>query len=128
MNSLHLTLDKVVFAFGLTVLAAGGEGQDMPVTPAEQYQALLKERQNAPDDLSKAKTGEERRQVQARLGKLPLRFLALAEANPKDSIALEALIQAVSWVNSTAFRPAARTAREIGPWPSSCAITFAATS
>src|SRR5262249_12992054 len=33
----------------------------------------------------------------------PLRFLELAEGNPKDPVAVEALIQAVVMVNSTAF-------------------------
>ena len=111
MISLLVTLGRVVFVLGLPVAAAGGEGQDTPATPAEQYQALLKERQNAPDDLSKAKTDEERKQVQARLEKLPLRFLALAEASPKDPIALEALIQTVSWVNSTAFPAGGKDSR-----------------
>ena len=87
----------------MSVALAVGEPQDKPATPAEKYGALLKERQDAPDDLSKAVTAEERRRVQARLGKLPLRFLELAEANPNDPVALEALIQTVSWVNSTAF-------------------------
>lgn len=53
--------------------------------------------------MANAKAGEERKQVEARLRTLPLRFLTLAETNPNDPIALEALVQTVSWVNSTAF-------------------------
>jgi len=66
----------------MSVALAEVEGQDKPATPAEKYQALLKERQDA---------------------KLPLKFLELAEENPKDPVALEALIQTVSIVNGTAF-------------------------
>src|SRR5262249_22550144 len=67
------------------------------------YQALLKELQKAPDDLAKAGSDEERRTARARVQKLPLRFLELAEKNPKDPVALEALIQTVVIVNGTAF-------------------------
>ncbi len=87
----------------LAMVAADDKGQGKPATPAEQYQALLKERQSVFDDLSKASTDEERKKVLARLQKLPLSFLELAEANPKGPIALESLIQTVSWVNGTAF-------------------------
>jgi hypothetical protein len=92
-----------LLVLGMSVALAKDERQASPATPAEQYQALLKERHNVPEDLSKARTDEERNKVQARLANLPHRFLALAEANPKDPVALEALIQTVSWVNSTAF-------------------------
>ena len=92
-----------VLVFCMSVVAAEDERQARPAAPREKYQALLKERQDGPEDLSKAKTAEERKEVQARLGKLPLRFLELAEANPKDPVALEALIQTVSIVNGTAF-------------------------
>jgi hypothetical protein len=68
---------------GLSVALAEGERQVKPATPAEQYQSLLKERQDQPETLSSAKTAEERKEVVARLGTLPLRFLELAEKNPK---------------------------------------------
>jgi len=83
--------------------AADDDPQGRPRTPAEQYQALLKERQDLPGDLSKATTDEERKQVMARLGKLPLRFLELAEQHPKDPVAVEALIQTVALANGSAF-------------------------
>lgn len=89
----------------LSVALADDERQ---ATPAEKYNALLKERQDAPEDLSNATTGEDRRKVQARLATLPLRFLELAEQNPKDPVALEALIQTVSWANSSAFPEGAK--------------------
>jgi hypothetical protein len=94
-------------AFILVLCTSAALAQDAPktkpATPAEKYHALLKERQEGPDELSKAATEEARKQIQARLAKLPLRFLEQAEANPKDPVALEALIQTVSFVNGTAF-------------------------
>jgi hypothetical protein len=83
--------------------AADDDGQTEPATPAEQYQSLLKELESQPEDLSNARTFEERKQASERLATLPLRFLKLAEDNPKDPVALDALIQTVSMVNSTAF-------------------------
>ena len=89
----------VVFTFCSSLALA----QDKPAAPAEKYEALLKEERNGSDDLSKAKTTEERRQVQTRLATLPLRFLELAEENPNDPVALEVLIRTISSVNGTAF-------------------------
>ena len=43
----------------MSVALAEAERQDKPATPAEKYQALLKEREDAPEDLSKAKTAED---------------------------------------------------------------------
>jgi hypothetical protein len=78
-------------------LAAGQEAQGKPVTPAEQYQALLKEFQAASQDLfSRAKTDEERNKVLGGVDRFPLRFLELAEKYPKDPIALDALVQVVN--------------------------------
>ncbi len=93
----------LVLVPAMSAALAEDERQDKPATPAEQYQALLKESQNLPDELSKAATDEERKKALARLGSLPSRFLALAEANPKDPVAVEALIQTVTLVNGTAF-------------------------
>ena len=93
----------IVLVLGVSVALAAHEPQDMPVTPARQYQSLLKEREQLPDELSKAKTAEERTKLRERLLSLPLRFLKLAEKNPKDPVALKALIQTVALVNSTAF-------------------------
>lgn len=82
-------LSYAVFLFAIVAVSAVGsvaaaqtQSQNKPATPAEKLQALLKERQDAT---------------------LPLRFLELAEENPNDPVALEALIQTVSIVNGTAF-------------------------
>jgi hypothetical protein len=88
------------------LLAAGfWAGQDRPATPAEQYQAILK-------DYQKAATGgdgtdEGRRKLIARLDKLrptlAQRFLDLAEQHPNDPIAVDARTQAIWMVNHNAF-------------------------
>src|SRR5262249_45776949 len=90
-----------ILALLLGTLATAVESK--PATPAEQYQALLKEYQAMPEDLEKAKTAEERQKVVARLSTISQRFLALAEKHPKDPVAVDALIQTIAVVNSTAF-------------------------
>jgi hypothetical protein len=92
-----------ILVLGMSVAQAQDEHPDVPATPAEQYRALLTESRNASEDLANAKTAEERRQVAARLGTLPRRFLELAEKNPQDPVAPEALVQTVTLVNGTAF-------------------------
>src|SRR5262245_18402306 len=92
-----------ILVLGMSWAKSQDKRRDKSGTPAEQYQALLKESQDAPEDLPKAKTAEERRRVAARLGSLPLRFVKLAEKNPQDPVAFDALIQTVTLVNGTAF-------------------------
>src|SRR5262249_53877714 len=79
------------------VVTAQGKGSDPAATPADQYKALLKEFQEAssggdPSD-------EERMKLIGRVYRLryqlALRFLELAEKNPEDPIAVDALIQSV---------------------------------
>ena len=84
----------LVLVLGLSV-AAAEDSKDKPATPAEQYKGLLKEYQDARADLAKAKTDEERKKIVERRDKLPPRFLELAENNPKDPIAADALIEMV---------------------------------
>jgi AhpC/TSA family len=95
----------LVLMLGLSV-AADGKGQDKPATPAEQYKALLKEYQEASS--GGALSDEERMNFVGRVyklrNKLAQQFVELAEKNPRDPIALDALIQAVWQVNTT-------------PWP-----------
>src|SRR5262245_50594688 len=84
----------LVLLLGLSV-AAAGEGQDRPATPTEQYQALLKEYQEVTGLLAKAKTDPERKKIIERRDKLAPKFLDLAEMNPKDPVAVDALIEMV---------------------------------
>jgi len=96
----------LVLMLGLSVAAADGKGQDRPATTKEQYQALLKEYQLASS--GRVLTDEERMKFVGHVyrlrNKLALKFVELAEKNPRDPIAEDALIQAVWQVNST-------------PWP-----------
>ena len=95
----------LVLLLGLSVAAAGDERQDKPAAPAENYQALVKEYQQATNAFWKAQTDAERKQAGARVDKLPLRLLELAEKNPKSPLALDALVQAVTqemWLEENA--------------------------
>jgi outer membrane protein assembly factor BamB len=85
--------------------APGPEGQDKPPTPAEQYQAILKDYQAAASGGGGG--DEERRKLIARLDKLrpalAQRYLDLAEQHPTDPIAVDALTQAIWTVNNNGF-------------------------
>jgi hypothetical protein len=76
---------------------------DKPATPAQQYQALLKEYQRAGS--GGAANDEERMQLVGRVYKLryklAVNFLELAEKHPQDPIAVDALMQATWQVNNT---------------------------
>src|SRR6516162_9065696 len=91
----------------LSVVVADGNGHDKPATPAEQYRTLRKEYDRASDS-GVPLTDEERLKFIGRVYKhrnaLAVKFLELAEKHPNDSIALDALMQAVWQVNTT-------------PWP-----------
>jgi thiol-disulfide isomerase/thioredoxin len=91
----------------LSVVAAGGSGQDKPPTPAEQYQALRKEYDRMPSGRV-PKTDPELLKFVGSIYKhhfaVAPKFLELAEKYPNDPIALDALTQAVWQVNTT-------------PWP-----------
>jgi hypothetical protein len=77
---------------------------DKDKTPAQQYQALLKEYNTAQTDFMKAyqaaKTNEERQKVfqekYPQADKFAGRFLKLAEEHPKDPAALDALVWVVT--------------------------------
>jgi outer membrane protein assembly factor BamB len=88
-----------------SLAAAGVEGQGKPATPAEQYQAILKDYQKAASGGDG--TDEGRRKLIARLDKLrpalAQRFLDLAAQHPTDPVAVDALTQAVWMVNHNAF-------------------------
>src|SRR5262245_28394643 len=98
-----ITSKILILLLATAGVAGDDKGQGQPATPAEQYQALRKEQKELPDELSKARTEAERKSLLARLQKLPLRFLELAEQHPKDPIAAEALTQTVAIANGSAF-------------------------
>ena len=96
---------SLVLVLALAVAAAECAGQSKPATPAEQYKEILKEYQVAAS--GGGGSDEERRKIIARVDKLrdgiALKFLELAEKNPKDPIAVDALIQAIWMVNHNPY-------------------------
>jgi len=103
----HIATGSLVFTFGLAVVAAEALGQERRATPAEQYQTLLKAQELASSS-GRVLSDEERLQFIGqtfrRWNEIALKFIDLAEAHPKDPVAVDALIRAVWQVNST-------------PWP-----------
>ncbi|HMF16192.1 MAG TPA: hypothetical protein VKE98_03255 [Gemmataceae bacterium] len=59
-------------------------------------QAILKEFGEAANGLWKATTDDQRKQAAARVEPLPLKFLQLAEKNPKEPWTLDALTQVIN--------------------------------
>jgi hypothetical protein len=91
----------------LSVVAAQGNSQDNPPTPAEQYKALREEYDRASSSgipLTDAERLKFVGHVYEQRNALVQKFLELAEKHPTDPVALDALMQAVWQVNTT-------------PWP-----------
>ena len=80
-----------------------------PGTPAEQYESLAKEFHEAANAFYlKATSDEDRAEPLARMIKLSPRCLELAQKNPKDPVALDALVQVVSqelWLVENSLYP-----------------------
>jgi hypothetical protein len=82
--------------------------QDKPATLAEQYQVLSKEFSAASSSFWPSTNDQQRQIAILRVEKLPEKLLELAQSNPKDPIALDALIQVVSveyWLNTHTSHP-----------------------
>jgi hypothetical protein len=102
----------VVGFLGLLVLLPALQARDKPEkqTPAQQYQKLEKEHEKAQTDfrkaLANAKTPEDRRKVIEEKNPNPINFassfLELAEKNPKDPAAMDALIWIVTRIGGGA--------------------------
>jgi hypothetical protein len=96
---------------GLLVLLPALQARDKPEkqTPAQQYQTLVKEFRKAteeyPKALANAKTRDEKQKVFQEKAPWPdkfaPRFLELAEKNPKDPAAVDALVWIVTRVRVT---------------------------
>jgi len=105
-------MNRIAWGMGLMlvalpVLAGEDETKGKPLTPAEQYKALVKEYQDGWQELNKAraaaKTDEERRLAEEKLpraDRFAPRFLRLAEEHPKDPAAFDALV----WVATNTLR------------------------
>jgi hypothetical protein len=94
----------LLLLLALPALGADDKPKDKPLTPEEQYQALLKEQADAMDAFreayQKAQTEEEKNKVfeekYPQPAKLAPKFLELAEKNPTDPVAVDALAWVVS--------------------------------
>jgi hypothetical protein len=64
---MHRLLGGILVLLLTLSVVADANGQDKPATPAEQHQALLREQDQLPDESSKAKTAEQRKQLRERL-------------------------------------------------------------
>jgi hypothetical protein len=87
------TLVVVVVA---SIAAAEDSGKHKPPIPAHQYKTLRKEYQVAEEASAAAKTDQERLQIFQRKEKIWLGILQLAEKNPLDPVAVDALIWLVN--------------------------------
>lgn len=100
-------LSAAILMTMLSLVVAEGNGQDKPPTPAEQFTALKKEYEKPPG-AGVISNDEERLKFIGRVYKhhyfVGLKLVELAEKNPNDPIALDALMLAVWQVNTT-------------PWP-----------
>jgi hypothetical protein len=90
----------LVLLLALPVLARGDDPKEKPATPAEEYQALVKEAQKAEQEFFKAmKEAPEEDRARVRKEKAPNfgpRFLALAEKYSSDPVAVDALVWVVN--------------------------------
>jgi hypothetical protein len=92
----HVYRGILVLLLGLSPLAAGDDSPSKPATLAEQNQAIAKEFNSEGFALRQAETDEEREKIAARVKLLALRLLDLAEKNPQDPAAIDALVQVVT--------------------------------
>src|SRR2546423_12916373 len=99
----------LVLMLGMAVVAAEDGGQDkQPATPEQQYEALLKEYNDAFQEYAKAfreaKTPQDRQKVvqekYPRPDKYASKVLELAQKNPKAPFAEDALI----WIVTKEYR------------------------
>jgi hypothetical protein len=110
---MHRTVGGVLLLLlALPALGAGDDPKDKPATPAEQYQALIKEFAKAQQDFFKAygeASDEDKPKVmKEKYPDFGPKFLELAVKNPKDPAALDALV----WVASNPSRRSSGTGKK----------------
>jgi hypothetical protein len=99
----------LVLLLALPAVGDQDKNEEKPATPEQQYQALLKEQNEAMNafmkEYQKAKTQQERdklvEQKYPKAEKAAPKFLKLAEKNPKSPVAKDALIWVVTRTNET---------------------------
>lgn len=103
------TRSPIFFGLFLTLsILQTAFGADRPASPAQGYSALVREYQTAQAEFSKlyqaAKTDEEREKLRNEKApdskKFAARFWDLAQQNPKDPAALDALV----WVTTSSYQ------------------------
>ena len=92
-TSMHSLQSKCVFA--LLFLQAAAVLRPALGTPADDFQAILKEFNTQGFALRQSKSDEEREQAVAHVEKLTARLMTIAEQNPRTPVAMDALIQVV---------------------------------
>jgi len=88
-----------ISVLALSLPIAADESQTDPATPAEQYRAHLKA-YGVATAFREAKTDQQRKMAVEQLDEFPHKFLDLADSNPADPVALQALRQAIQAVIS----------------------------
>jgi hypothetical protein len=90
----------LVLLLALPALWAADDPKDKPATPGEQYKALVKEYSQAQQEFFKAYQAasdeEKPKMLKEKYPEFGPKFLELAEKNPKDPVAVDALV----WVAS----------------------------
>ncbi len=98
----------LVLVLGLSSAAAGDGGGPQAAAPAGQYQAIVKEYYDLTMAHWRAATDAERNKAFMRVDRLSLRCLDLAENNPKDRVAFDALVMVVmaeDWLERNTLHP-----------------------
>ena len=83
------------FVFVLLVIPVALSLRPALGTPTDDFQTILKDFNSEGFALRQSKTDEEREQIVARVEKITARLMQLAEQNPKQPIAMDALVQVV---------------------------------
>jgi hypothetical protein len=91
---------SVLLPLALSRGDASGGAQDRPTQPAEALQALIKDYGVTSQEFRKATTDEERKAAVEHLYRFPEQFVELAERNPEDASAVDALVEAVRTMSS----------------------------
>ena len=100
----QFTRNLLILLVAFSILASSGLAEPSPSpTPAEQFKSLRKDYDRASSSgkvLSDAERMEFIGKVYKHRNAIAQKFLELAEKNPNDPVALDALIQAVWQVNT----------------------------
>ena len=84
----------------LWFIGIGSTSAQEPRSPAEEYKAIVKERDTGSPGFREATTDAERNDALNRGDRFALRFLEFAERNPKDPTAIDALVECIRALNA----------------------------